>query len=146
MEVQYDSNTKTAFVYENSNMPLTGTYSLSETGTANQTEQTCSSEQSCDGESENNASDSDIFDNDAAEDIGVVVKARGDVTGCIVCSVERIVPEKHRVKTMGALIHDDLDMESEDENGLQCNLCHREFSTASKMKLHACRGAIGQQD
>ncbi|CAI9719698.1 Hypothetical predicted protein [Octopus vulgaris] len=92
------------------------------------------------------SNENEIFDTDTVEYIGTVEKGRGSLTKCIVYGVEGNIPEKHRIGLAVASHINDSDMESDDENPLQCNLCRREFATAYKMEIHNCKGALGQQD
>ncbi|CAI9722297.1 Hypothetical predicted protein [Octopus vulgaris] len=140
MEVQFDLTRNSASVYENSNSPLTATYNLINGTTNNVNEGNCESESDEDCASNEN----EIFDTDTVEDTGVVEKGRGSLTKCIVYSVEGNIPEKHRIGLAVASNINDLDMESDDENPLQCNLCCREFTTAYKMEIHNCKGAFRQ--
>ncbi|CAI9715417.1 Hypothetical predicted protein [Octopus vulgaris] len=119
------------------------TYNLINGTTNNVNEGNCESESD---EEDCASSENEIFEKNSDEDIGVVEKGRGSLTKCIVYGVEGNIPEKHRIGLAVASNINDLDMESDDENPIQCNLCRREFATAYKMEIHNCKAALGQHD
>ena len=82
-------------------------------------------------------------DDDFEEDIAVEELARGKITRCIVYTAEEVDTKKNRVAKVELA---SLDYESDTVDPLQCVICRRKFSHATKVAQHVCRGAVGKKD
>jgi hypothetical protein len=84
--------------------------------------------------------DDDMDDDDVNDNL--TVTARGIVTGCRIFGGQI---QKQRIRTNRILRAPD-DIETDDEDPLQCSTCQKRFSHETNLKQHCCIGITGKRD
>ena len=138
-EVVYDysSNSLTTFNYSNIGDGTVCSLNVDSCDDLNNS----GGEDSDDDDGSDNANNNEVFDEDELDESReMICTARGEATGCIIYGGQ--LPRRRRRISRSMCLQD---IESEDEDELQCQTCNQKFTYASSKARHVCKGIIGRR-